>query len=355
MLNCPGLAERLKRAIAAVRKIHSLQCASLVFGSQRRFFNRVFARLKQVPVDPSLLIQHDETLPQSDKAEFSKTLRDCFFMYRKAKTWSTPDATEYWQCMQCRMVPFEYRAAGSLFFTRPQIEDLKRHAKMCQKDGICWDAIQLAMKNLNEKYSLKSPLIERESFSELMSTVLGKDSEVIDVFMAGLGKASGSQIPSSSNLLWHRLPSMVDVEKLDNAFMKLKDDLNLESPNLRAAEDFVEFLELLQCNFRLPPSEQRDKKEDSLQAESATLSSTRDAQSLYEENDTQGATRDAQRLCEENDTLGEPSRYPVEGLSDLSPRSPSSTRDKDEGKTYKDKISDASSLPFKGQFEDANP
>ena len=48
---CPHVPEDVKRALARLKMIHSAQCASLRFGSQRRFFNLVFERLKDAPND----------------------------------------------------------------------------------------------------------------------------------------------------------------------------------------------------------------------------------------------------------------------------------------------------------------
>jgi hypothetical protein len=48
MQNCYLVPDELKRALYQLKRIHSAQCASLKFGSQRRYFNLVFDRLRKV-------------------------------------------------------------------------------------------------------------------------------------------------------------------------------------------------------------------------------------------------------------------------------------------------------------------
>jgi len=68
---CLYTPDDLKRALANLRKIHSAQCSSLQFGSQRQFFNILFARLSEASgVGKSLEAGDDanesETAPTND-------------------------------------------------------------------------------------------------------------------------------------------------------------------------------------------------------------------------------------------------------------------------------------------------
>jgi len=271
MLSCPGLPERLRRVIPVVRKIHSQQCSSLVFGSQRRFFNRVFARLKKIPVDNALVAPEADVKPQNLGTKLLETLREYSFVYRPAQRNSSTNPIEYWQCMECRMVPFEYRAPGSLYFACPSVAELKEHCKACLKDDMYWDTIQWSLSGLNAKYAAGNPLLDREPFRQLLWSVVGDNQTVFDTVIGKLGlKSKASELPSSRGL-WRLLQSSIDLKQVEEAFAILKNDLNLGAGTLTEFPDFLEFLQLLQCNFQLPASPAKQLTENGRDTESQSL------------------------------------------------------------------------------------
>jgi hypothetical protein len=54
------------------------------------------------------------------------------------------------------------------------------------------------------------------------------------------------------------------LEKVQDAFKVLSHDLKLPSENLQESPDFMEFLQLLQCNFQVPPLPKEEEPEDML-------------------------------------------------------------------------------------------
>lgn len=238
MLKCPHVPPEMKRTIDALRKIHSEQCASLPFGSQRRYFKKLFARLKAVPVS-----QGGEG---PNGVDFMKTLRECSF------TQTRNLENTYWQCTRCRMVPYDYRVPGSLFFSRPPEHTLKKHFAECQKDHIHWENIQLSMEELRQKYGKGKILVNMVSFFEMVRSAVGEENEVIDTYMVKLGR--DGQLPKKSydTGLWRRLPTEVDFDEVQRFFSALRKELDLPPGNLSDYPDFLKFLQLLSGNMQVP-------------------------------------------------------------------------------------------------------
>jgi len=158
----------------------------------------------------------------------------------------------YWQCTKCRMVPFDYRAPGSLFFSPPSVDVLKKHFKECQKDDIHWNSITLSMKNLEKKYRSKTPLVELTSFFEMVRSVVGSEVEIISTFMIKLGREGQLPTKSLNRGIWRRLPTEIDLNMVQNNFLLLQKELDLTPGNLTDFPDFLQFLQLLSCNVQIP-------------------------------------------------------------------------------------------------------
>ncbi|KAL3917188.1 MAG: hypothetical protein SGILL_004832, partial [Bacillariaceae sp.] len=243
-MSCPGLSAQLKGALQTLRKIHSKQCSSLAYGSQRRFFQRVFNRLNDVPVKNVI------SMDQEEEVQYTESLRECAFVHRKGIT----GMTDFWQCLNCRMVPFEYRATGSLFFVRPAAEEMQRHSETCAGNDMCWDLVLSSMSRLNEKYGAGSELVGKKSFRDLVRSVVGADEDVVSAVLAKLGKADEKPEKSSSTGMWCRLPMMVDIETVQEAYARFKSEVQSEMlpDDFFACPNMLEFLQLLNCNFQPP-------------------------------------------------------------------------------------------------------
>jgi hypothetical protein len=232
--------------------MHSQQCSSLVFGSQRRFFNRVFARLNEIPLG-------DRLVPQKDENDFKDLLRDFSFSHRMSKGSGAMKTKEFWQCMKCRMVPLDMRAAGSIFFQQPTGEELMSHFNICQKDGTSWDLIDFTMKELEDKYRGEIKVVDRDSFADLIRAVVGSTDAVYVSVMTKLGKTfPSSKTIEISNTVWRKMPASVDMNEVQIAFQSLKNDLRLNESqgHVFAGSDLLDFLTMLNCNFCPPPLQQ---------------------------------------------------------------------------------------------------
>ena len=248
LINCRRTPVRIKGAIEAARKTHSQQCSSFPFGSQRRFFERLYSRLTKVPLGGVLETATNERTEQDDP-EYRSTLQKCSFVRTK-----NSNSVDYWQCSKCRMVPYDYRAPGSIFLSRPPtVGALKKHRQVCQKDGVHWGTIQASLKTLGVKYGGAMSLVNRKSFSGLIQAIVGKETGLLKIYMAKLGKVESLQGPISDRYLWQKLPMEVDFDVVEESFSALRKDLDLPPANLRDCPDFLAFLRLISVNFEVPP------------------------------------------------------------------------------------------------------
>ncbi|GKY97216.1 hypothetical protein MPSEU_000680000 [Mayamaea pseudoterrestris] len=95
--NCQYVSAELKIALSNVRKLHSLQCSSLKFGAQRRFFNILYQRLSQLTETMSEIPALEIDAVVANAATSLETLLfDHGFM----------QVGDTFQCIRCRMVPW---------------------------------------------------------------------------------------------------------------------------------------------------------------------------------------------------------------------------------------------------------
>jgi hypothetical protein len=256
-----------------VRKIHSSQCASLPFGSQRRYFNKLYARLREVPVEQQVVdAPKPETAAIGDNDGYSLELQKYSFLHRAERGGTkTGGLIDYWQCQKCRMVPFGYRAPGSLYFERPEVETMKRHFETCKHDAIFWDGIQQSMTELDQKYGVGTRLIHRESFKNLLRCVFGHCDEVFNGFMVALGDTTKSPSHHGS-YLWLKLPRTLKFGEVEAAFSGLAEELKLESRRLYDHSGMLQFLQQLSCNFQVPMPMPRGEEEGGVTIEKLPVS-----------------------------------------------------------------------------------
>ena len=265
LMTCPNVPIILKRTINIARKVHSQQCSRLPFGSQRRYFKNLFVRLRNVPLEGVLANLREES-PEAGVVYFS-TLQKCAFVETK-----NSDST-YWQCSKCRMVPYDYRAPGSIFFSKPSVNALEKHRMVCQNDDIYWGTIQSSFKDLNIKYGGFTPLVDRESFLNMIRSVVGSEVKVINTVFTKLGKKGQPPHPSSDRGIWRQLPLNVEFDRVEDCFSVLREDLCLPQTSLHDSQDVLKFLRLLSCNFQVPLllKNSKDEKKESISNSAANI------------------------------------------------------------------------------------
>jgi len=224
MQYCPRLDPKIKRTLVQLRKIHSQQCSSMTFGSQRRFFNKVYGKLKAIPVT-----NHDDNpwTPVAASASTSTSngpLRptDIFLEHDfvECGTLEIP----FWQCLKCRMVPFEFRAVGGVHYVKPIPPHLKHHRSICKEDGIHLGWTTIAIKKMCTKYECDHIV---DAIKPLIELVVGHDPDLTSLFLGCVSssarrpdgtKTTLEEKPKNTRGWWRRLPTSVDSVQLQSLF-----------------------------------------------------------------------------------------------------------------------------------------
>ena len=235
----------------------------------------MFARLRNVPLDGDLANTRKCSTLQADSIYFS-TLQKCAFVRTKSSR------SIYWQCSKCRMVPYDYRAPGSIFFHRPPIDEMEKHRSTCQNDSVDWSAIHSSLKTLGVKYGGATSLVSRESFSNLIRSVVGSEAEVFDTYMTRIGTLSQATVSSSDRGIWRRLPLQVEFDSVQESFSVLRKDLDLPPASLNDCPDFLEFLRLVSCTFQIPPVRSSNVKDEESPSSSTTILSDQQKKAKFD-------------------------------------------------------------------------
>jgi hypothetical protein len=254
MQNCYLVPDELKRALFHLKKIHSAQCSSLKFGSQRRYFNLVFDRLRKVNASGGV------TVPETHAVTSPTTNNDSAVPTTTARELDKEALAEYHfaegpfgslVCQRCRMVPFEFRAPGSTLLQRPATSDaLCDHADACQKDSLDLTFCAKTLQEFLQESNLTIENLSHPLFKQMVIHAMGGDSDLVPIFTDAVchiletGSASNDDGMWNTAGLWLNFPSVIDVEAVASAVddfvkaMELKDDayilryLHLISPAL---------------------------------------------------------------------------------------------------------------------------
>jgi hypothetical protein len=253
---CPFTPEETKRALANLKKIHSTQCSSLRFGSQRRFFNTVFNRLRMVKldqVDLPVVGENGETAqpPQSSSAADeanSDVLLECGFL-------ETRD--DCYECQLCRMVPYALRAQDSVAIGRPSLEYVRGHEKCCKKNSFDLGNAANALKTAVAKYPALSGegVMHSPSFTKVVREAVAGNDDLTMVFTGGVAqammgdrKAADGDPQDGSNEwkgLWGEFPSRVDTGAVFTAFKEFAVTVPDLEPDLAKERRFLRFFQII--------------------------------------------------------------------------------------------------------------
>jgi len=274
MQACPGVPVELKGALYDLRKIHSMQCQNLVFGSQRKFFNKVFAKLKKVPIPQSVLealppIPSPTKKPPSyGKSSYGASLYEAIPTATdetlKKNSYVIGPALDgfpvFYQCQRCRAVPLVFRAPGCVQYSRPTTHVVVKHAMACQGDGIYMGFVKKAFDELTEDFEFISQLAP---FRDLVRHVVGNHNDLAELF-----SNPEAEVKKDTSGWWRRLPATVDFDQAQKLFEKMASELKIESERLEDQPKLLRYLQTISPSFQLPlPAAQKDDKkgEDSKQ------------------------------------------------------------------------------------------
>jgi hypothetical protein len=160
------------------------------------------------------------------------------------------------------MVPFEFRAAGSICLQRPStLAPLRDHSKACQEDGFDLAFCVKTLQDIIQESNITTEQLSHPLFASAVGHAVGGNEALTTVFTKHVldkldnddeedhnSGADGTEDLSTSGL-WSKFPSSVDVEAVASAVgqlaytLELKDDsfilryLKLISPALHTSMD----------------------------------------------------------------------------------------------------------------------
>ena len=278
MQNCQFLPADIKRTLASLRRIHSQQIAHLKVGSQRRYFNLLYERLRKVPVPniPTSAISKAKSPPvksrSTSRGESRSAASSRSRVTRRSENGDDAILTSFgffeapvqsFFCARCRMVPLSFRARGSLSFARPTLEFMTEHSEACKEDGFdLWFVVESFKKLLKTEFDLScmtDPL-----FKEVIQESLGGNGDLTSIFTSelvkvyqmsrhgGVTRAVESYVKAKSQGLWCMFPKTVDNAKVAQAFEKFAATKKGMSPQLADHSALVSFLLLISPSLSMP-------------------------------------------------------------------------------------------------------
>jgi len=297
MQACSYVPANLKRALANTRKIHSNQCSSLRFGSQRRFFTLLFDRLRRQrhvgcveenDTAASSLVTAPGSGPvssapvessQPESVPETKGSSSDFYKY------GFLEAGNVITCAKCRMVPIQFRAGGSVFIARkPAAADMEDHSSKCKTDSFDLEIISRVLYDV-ERVDCRgnADILRSRTFRELVGACVADRFDLSAIFVddavelvsrkRSLDSTNGGKdrvSPSSGSLpgrptkgLWSRFPAELDRVKIIDAFKALALEYSdTLSPRMRDNPALVKFLLLIAPALDLSSVDVDDNNDD---------------------------------------------------------------------------------------------
>lgn len=272
MQACDFVPVEIKRALVNLRKLHSSQCSSLRFGSQRRYFNHLFSRLQGMfngTGAPDLAV-----VPFEQK----ETLESLGFMKM-----SNPSGQLVHFCRSCRMVPAAFRARDAVCYDRLSLSRARTHRSMCKGDGLDLDLVVSAYTALAAAWE-RDPveLIQKDTFRGLVLSVVAGHEDLARVFtedvlsmlqnhsspsaLTGNSSADTNGRSATSGGLWRHFPREVSFDDVNVAYLKLAADLEV-SLTLRESTILLDYLMIISPTFWVPEEVQSGEAETTVNGE----------------------------------------------------------------------------------------
>jgi hypothetical protein len=156
---CVFVDDAIKRALTTTKKIHSAQCAKIKFGSQRKYFNQLYDRLRQ------LESKGKDSIPSNEMNKKKDTLAQFGFM----EIPNPVPSKAVTMCLECRMVPLAFRAPDSVFVGRVPVNGTVSHSQVCRKS--CLDlslTADLLDEIIRSVWNNDTGVLDRSSFQEII-------------------------------------------------------------------------------------------------------------------------------------------------------------------------------------------
>ena len=238
MQSCPYIPENLKRVLADVRKLHSSQCANIKFGSQRRYFNRLYDRLQR--------FQNAE----GERGSSGRVHRDASAELEEAGFLQLPskESSTLFVCKRCNMVPIHFRAPRSVFTERPSVARAREHQSQCSGSKL---DLTMAVETFRAAAASiqKDPIqmISSEKFISLIQHAMGNDDDLFKALHQGIlaileNEKEANKCTERADL-WRSFGSLeTNTNNFKKAFAEFTSELDYASSD---AQDYSEVLAFL--------------------------------------------------------------------------------------------------------------
>jgi len=303
---CHYVPQDLKQALAQTRKMHSTQCSSLKFGSQRRYFNILYARLKSLNRDPAHIPATEEAFAVSEAPESSgkggkpdgdKTpsyVPECTKREEPMELFAGflrfgRGPTTVHVCRHCRRVPLQLRAPGSVVsgdaiastVNGQRTKIFQSHQDICRGDVLYLEGVAEAF-DVALRKDLKDQIqvLESRSFHALVGACLADHPDLTRIFTSDVSchvrrirgeKGLSPCRDMGSKGLWKCLPDTVDNQSVANAFKAFLgehgESLGATSPRLEDCPYLLNYLSLISPALEYktptpsPPTQHADREQ----------------------------------------------------------------------------------------------
>ncbi|GAX15090.1 hypothetical protein FisN_12Lh213 [Fistulifera solaris] len=236
-LNCTYLPTDVKQALVATRKIHSVQCASLQFGSQRKYFNRLFERLQAFSsINTVAECQKVDDFSAHGFIDVSTKQQPC------------------WICQTCSGIPIAFRVPGSVWFQTPDPLAMQHHRKRCH--SLKWDFSHAG--NLLRE-SIEGRCDTTKLFDgplrKLLLSLFGDDTSLVDTLTKGLESfiVNGNGLADPPHAVRKPWPAKLNLSTVQAAFKVFADEIQWTgSRHLADQQKFGAFIKYLGPYFEIP-------------------------------------------------------------------------------------------------------
>jgi hypothetical protein len=268
MQACPCIPDRMKRALANLRKIHSAQCSSLQFGSQRRYFNLLHERVKRAGKNRPVM-DKDESMTAASEVDDQFILKHGFF-----KIPAKEDSENQFICKHCRMVPMQFRARGSVFVGTADAESMQQHSILCKKDAFDLSIISEAMDELiRTTFDDDVSILDHPSFHSLIRIAVGGNDGLYQAFtkcvktlVLRIRSEEHSETEADDFVLsnlWNAFPPSVDYESLRDVFGEIAEAVDsMVSADIQDYPMIAQYLMLLSPALTVPDRELDDNGDE---------------------------------------------------------------------------------------------
>lgn len=258
MQACAYVPELLKRALANTRRIHSAQCVSIKFGSQRRYFNLLFDRLNRAARSPE---GKEVSTTQSGNTATTESFLSQFGFIEVP----TKDIMKaIFICQHCRMVPIQFRSRDSTFIGKPPVDFVQQHSLLCKKSSLNLEIVAEALENvLQSTFGNDLSILDRDTFKAMIRSAVGNNATLGAVLTDDVKRVlyqqrtGGSEDTNcdQSKDLWNTFPCSVSFSSVESAFRSLACEVGDMSLHLKDHPVLIQYLLLISPSFVVSDNE----------------------------------------------------------------------------------------------------